>query len=59
MTATAAILFALIVTLGPASGAHLNPAVTLVMAVRREIGLGAVALYVPAQVAGCIAGAWL
>ena len=57
--ATAAILFALIVTLGPVSGAHFNPAVTLVMAIRREIGAGAAALYLPAQIAGCIAGAML
>ena len=57
--ATAAILFALIATLGPISGAHFNPAVTLAMAIRREIGAGAALLYLPAQVAGCVAGAVL
>jgi glycerol uptake facilitator-like aquaporin len=57
--ATAAMLFALIAALGPVSGAHFNPAVTLVMALRREIVVGAAILYVPAQVAGCIAGAML
>jgi len=57
--ATAAILFVLIVTLGPISGGHFNPAVTLVMAIRREISAGAAALYVPTQIAGCVAGAWL
>ncbi|MES1156458.1 MAG: aquaporin [Alphaproteobacteria bacterium] len=57
--ATTAILFALIITLGPVSGAHFNPAVTLAMALRREIGAGAASLYLPAQIAGCIAGAML
>jgi glycerol uptake facilitator-like aquaporin len=57
--ATAAILFALIVTLAPVSGAHFNPAVTLIMALRREISGGAAALYMPAQIAGCVAGAML
>jgi glycerol uptake facilitator-like aquaporin len=57
--ATACMLFALIATLGPVSGAHFNPAVTLVMALRREIGAGAALLYAPVQVAGCVAGAML
>lgn len=57
--ATAAILFVLITALGPISGAHFNPAVTLVMALRREISLVAAILYVPIQVIGCIAGVWL
>src|SRR6202008_290446 len=41
------------------SGAHFNPAVTLVMALRREIGAGPALAYAPAQVLGCIAGAFL
>jgi glycerol uptake facilitator-like aquaporin len=57
--ATAGILYALIVTLAPVSGAHFNPAVTLVMALRREVSLGAAALYIPAQILGCVLGAWL
>ncbi|MGE0829877.1 MAG: aquaporin [Hyphomonadaceae bacterium] len=57
--ATAAILFVLINALGPISGAHFNPAVTLVMALRREMSAGAALLYAPVQIAGCIAGAWL
>lgn len=57
--ATAGILYALIVTLAPVSGAHFNPAVTLVMALRGEIGPGAAALYMPAQIIGCVLGAWL
>lgn len=57
--ATAAMLFVLVTGLGSVSGAHFNPAVTLVMALRREIGVVAALLYVPVQVAGCIAGALL
>lgn len=57
--ATAAILFVLVTTLGPISGAHFNPAVTLVMALRCELGLGSALLYAPVQVLGCIAGAAL
>jgi glycerol uptake facilitator-like aquaporin len=57
--ATASILFALIATLGPVSGAHFNPAVTLVAAMRREIGAGAAVLYWAAQITGCLAGAVL
>lgn len=57
--ATAAILFVLITALAPVSGAHFNPAVTLVFALRREIGWGEAALFAVAQVAGCVAGAVL
>jgi glycerol uptake facilitator-like aquaporin len=57
--ATGAILFVLITALGPISGAHFNPAVTLVMALRREVSVLSATLYPLAQVAGCIAGAWL
>ncbi|HYF56381.1 MAG TPA: MIP/aquaporin family protein [Salinarimonas sp.] len=56
---TGAILFVLITVLGPVSGAHFNPAVTLVFALRREMPWGAVAPYVAAQVAGGIAGTLL
>jgi glycerol uptake facilitator-like aquaporin len=57
--ATASILFVLITAFAPISGAHFNPAVTLVMVLRRAIGPGEGALYVAAQVAGCVAGALL
>ncbi len=53
---TGAILFVLITLLGPLSGAHFNPAVTLVMALQRALGLRLAALYILAQVAGGIAG---
>lgn len=54
--ATGAMLIVLIAVLGPVSGAHLNPAVTLVMALRREIAAADAALYALAQLAGGIAG---
>ena len=57
--ATGAILFVLITALGPVSGAQFNPAVTLVMALRGETPPRVAALYVPAQIAGCVAGAVL
>jgi glycerol uptake facilitator-like aquaporin len=56
--ATAAILFVLITMLGPVSGAHFNPAVTLVFGLRREIGAGLALVYVAAQLAGGILGVW-
>lgn len=55
--ATGAILFVLIAMFGPVSGAHFNPAVSLVMAMRREIGWSDAALYLAAQLAGGLLGA--
>lgn len=57
--ATAAILFVLITSLGPISGAHFNPAVTLIMALKREVSPLSALLYIPVQIAGCVLGAWL
>ncbi|MEQ1820450.1 MAG: MIP/aquaporin family protein [Terricaulis sp.] len=57
--ATAAILFVLITAFAPISGAHFNPAVTLVMTLRREMSASAGACYVAAQIIGCIGGALL
>ena len=54
--ATAAMLFVLITMFGPVSGAHFNPAVTLVFAMRRELPRRDAALYVVAQLAGGLAG---
>lgn len=54
--ATAAVLVVLITTLGPVSGAHLNPAVSLVFAARGELGRREATLYAAAQVAGGVAG---
>ncbi|WFU42918.1 aquaporin family protein [Bradyrhizobium sp. CB82] len=53
---TGAILVVLITVLGPISGAHFNPAVTLVFALRRELPANETALYVIVQIAGGIAG---
>ena len=57
--ATAAMLVVLITVLGPVSGAHLNPAVTLVMALRGDLGAGLALGYALAQLAGGLAGAAL
>lgn len=57
--ATAAILFVLVSGLGPVSGAHFNPAVSLVAWVRRELNFPGFLAYAGVQVAGCVAGAWL
>ena len=56
--ATGAILFVLIAMLGPISGAHLNPAVSLVAASRRELSWGDAAAYIAAQLAFGILGAF-
>ena len=54
--ATGCALLTLITLFAPVSGAHFNPAVTLVMALRREIPLRTAAAYVAAQCAGGVAG---
>ena len=56
--ATGAILFVLITMLGPISGAHMNPAVSLVAAARRELSWGDAAAYILAQFGFGILGAW-
>ncbi len=56
--ATGAILFVLIAMLGPISGAHMNPAVSLVAASRRELSWGDAAAYIAAQLAFGILGAF-
>src|SRR5712672_390223 len=53
---TGAILVVLITILGPISGAHFNPAVSLVFALKRELTARDAVLYVGAQVAGGILG---
>src|ERR1700687_6166625 len=54
--ATGAILVVLITIFGPISGAHFNPAVTLVFALKRELLPREALLYIAAQIAGGIAG---
>jgi len=56
--ATGAMLFVLITMLGPISGAHMNPAVSLVAASRRELGWSDAAAYIVMQFAFGILGAW-
>ena len=56
--ATGAMLFVLITVLGPISGAHMNPAVSLVAAARRELSWGDAAAYILVQFAFGILGAW-
>ncbi|MEA2818276.1 MAG: hypothetical protein QOJ86_280 [Bradyrhizobium sp.] len=53
---TGAILVVLITILGPVSGAHFNPAVSIVFALKRELGATETALYIAAQVMGGIVG---
>ncbi len=55
---TGAILVVLITILGPISGAHFNPAVSLVFALKRDIAPREAALYVTAQVIGGVLGAF-
>jgi glycerol uptake facilitator-like aquaporin len=56
--ATGAGLVVLITIFGPLSGAHFNPAVTLVFALRREIGWSLAGAYVLAQLLGGVLGVW-
>src|SRR5215217_7355935 len=56
--ATGAMLFVLITMLGPISGAHMNPAVSLVAASRRELGWRDAGAYIAIQLAFGILGAW-
>lgn len=57
--ATGCALVVLIITLGPLSGAHFNPAVSIAMALRREISWGAAAAYIAVQIAAGIVGVLL
>ena len=54
--ATGAALVALILTFGPISGAHFNPAVTLADAWQKGISWGSVPAYLTAQIAGAFTG---
>ncbi|MBV6657779.1 MAG: aquaporin family protein [Devosiaceae bacterium] len=55
---TGAILVVLITMLGPISGAHFNPAVTLVFAIQKAISARDSWLYVAVQIAGGLVGVW-
>jgi glycerol uptake facilitator-like aquaporin len=55
---TGAILTVLILTFGPVSGAHFNPAVSVAFAIRRDLPWQLAAGYIAAQIAGAILGVW-
>jgi len=55
---TGAILTVLILMLGPISGAHFNPAVSIAFALRNELSRKSLLPYVGAQVIGGIVGVW-
>jgi glycerol uptake facilitator-like aquaporin len=55
---TGAILTVLILTFGPISGAHFNPAVSIALALRRELPTGIAVIYIGAQVIGASLGVW-
>jgi len=57
--ATVCGLYVLIEVLGPVSGAHFNPAVSAVMAFRRQLKPGLLIPYVVVQLVGAACGAWL
>src|SRR6185503_3054526 len=57
--ATGATLFVLIVLFAPVSGAHFNPAVTLISVLRRSTAPKVAGAYLLAQLLGAIVGVWL
>jgi glycerol uptake facilitator-like aquaporin len=57
--ATVAVLAALIALLGPVSGAHLNPAVSIIEALRGRLARRDAVFYAVIQIIGCCAGALL
>lgn len=57
--ATVGGLYVLIEVFGPLSGAHFNPVVSAVMALRDELPGNELVLYVAAQLIGALLGAWL
>ena len=56
--ATGAMLYVLITMLGPLSGAHFNPAVTMVFRLRGDLSTGTALRLVAGQLAGGILGVW-
>ncbi|MGE3149703.1 MAG: aquaporin [Pseudorhodoplanes sp.] len=56
---TGAMLAVLILVFGPVSGAHFNPAVSAVSALRGELPCKAFTLYAAVQICGAVAGVWL
>jgi len=56
--ATGSVLYVLITVLGPISGAHFNPVVTLAFFLRKEITAPEAALFIGVQILGGILGVW-
>ena len=56
--ATGAGLLAILLAVGPVSGAHLNPAVTLALAARRQFAWANVPGYITVQILGALIGVW-
>lgn len=56
--ATGCMLYVIITTLGPISGAHFNPAVSLAFFLRGQLPLSDLLTFVPAQCVGGILGVW-
>jgi glycerol uptake facilitator-like aquaporin len=56
---TGAILFVLITIIGPVSGAHFNPAVTLAMAITGRLPAAQALPYILCQIAGAVVGVFL
>jgi glycerol uptake facilitator-like aquaporin len=56
---TGAILAVLILIFGPVSGAHLNPAVSVAFALRRNLPWRDAAAYIAAQIVGGVIGVWV
>jgi glycerol uptake facilitator-like aquaporin len=57
--ATVFALYVLIETLGPISGAHFNPVVSMVMVLRKDLAKQHFVAYVVAQLIGALLGAWV
>ncbi len=57
--ATAAVLWVLIATLAPISGAHFNPAVTVIECLRRRLPAGLASGYIAVQCAAMVLGVWV
>lgn len=56
--ATGCMLYVIITTLGPISGAHFNPAVSLAFALRGELSWSALPGYIVVQIIGAVLGVW-
>ncbi|MEM7520252.1 MAG: MIP/aquaporin family protein [Pseudomonadota bacterium] len=56
--ATGCMLYVIITTLGPISGAHFNPAVSLAFFLRGELPARELGTFIPAQIIGGILGVW-